>query len=157
MSKICSKLTIKTPERRRRHSNVFIVNFEQMSQIVLVFLLLTLNKYMPAGVVLAISSANIYLFKFTNRNTRKRCKICSELKIKTSKWRHWRRCGVLLVNFDHISHFFSVSIVEFNQVNFSWVFSWNFWWKTFVTFLANEVTWTNCGCNSFLILGVANK
>ena len=39
---ICSKLTIKTPERRRR-SGVFIVNFEHISHLVLVFLFLTLN------------------------------------------------------------------------------------------------------------------
>ena len=37
---ICSKLRIKTPERR---SGVFIVNFENISHLVLVFLLLTLN------------------------------------------------------------------------------------------------------------------
>ena len=42
---ICSKLTIKTPERRHlRRSGVFIVNFEHISHLVLVFLLLTLNK-----------------------------------------------------------------------------------------------------------------
>ena len=40
----CSKLTIKTTERRQWHlSGVFIVNFEHISYIVLVFLLLTLN------------------------------------------------------------------------------------------------------------------
>ena len=40
---ICSKLTIKTPERRQwRRSGVFI-NFEYISQLVPVFLLLTLN------------------------------------------------------------------------------------------------------------------
>ena len=39
------KLTIKTPERRHwRHSGVFIVNFEHISHLVLVFLLLTLSK-----------------------------------------------------------------------------------------------------------------
>ena len=38
---ICQKLTIKTPERR--HSGVFVVNFEYISHHVLVFLLLTLN------------------------------------------------------------------------------------------------------------------
>ena len=39
-----SKLTIKTPERYHwRRSGVFIVNFEHISQLVLVFLLLTLN------------------------------------------------------------------------------------------------------------------
>ena len=41
---ICSKLTIKTPERRYwRRSGVF-VNFEHISQLVLVFLLLTLSR-----------------------------------------------------------------------------------------------------------------
>ena len=41
---ICSELTIKIPERRHwRRSGIFIVNFEQISHLVLVFLLLTLN------------------------------------------------------------------------------------------------------------------
>ena len=40
---ICSKLTVKTPERSRRRSGVFIVNFEHISHFVLVFQLLTLN------------------------------------------------------------------------------------------------------------------
>ena len=41
---ICSELTIKTPERRHwRCFGVFIVNFGQISHLVLVFLLLTLN------------------------------------------------------------------------------------------------------------------
>ena len=47
---ICSKLAIKTPEQRQlRRSDVFIVNFEHISHLALVFLLLTLNKYLPAG------------------------------------------------------------------------------------------------------------
>ena len=41
----CSKLTIKTPERCHwRCSGVFIVNFEHISHLVLVFLLLTLSR-----------------------------------------------------------------------------------------------------------------
>ena len=52
----CSKL-IKTPEQSHwrsleRHwlsSGVFIVNFEQISDIVLVFPLLPLNKLIPVG------------------------------------------------------------------------------------------------------------
>ena len=41
---ICSKLTIKTTERRQwRHSRVFIVNFEHISHPSLNFLLLNLN------------------------------------------------------------------------------------------------------------------
>ena len=45
----CSKIT-KTPERRQwRRSDVFIVNFEHISHLVLVFLLLTLSKQMSTG------------------------------------------------------------------------------------------------------------
>ena len=47
---ICPKLTIKTPEQRQTSevSGMFIVNFETISYNFLVFLLLTLNKYMMA-------------------------------------------------------------------------------------------------------------
>ena len=44
---ICPKLIIKTPERRQPISGVFIVNFEKILDVVLVFLLLTLCKKMP--------------------------------------------------------------------------------------------------------------
>ena len=41
---ICSKVTIKIPERRQwRHSDIFIVNSEYISHLILVFLLLTFN------------------------------------------------------------------------------------------------------------------
>ena len=41
---LCSKLTINTPEwRQQRRSDVFIVNFEHFSHLILVFLLLTLS------------------------------------------------------------------------------------------------------------------
>ena len=44
-SNICSKLLIKNPEERHSHcSGVFILSFEHISLIALVFLLLTLNK-----------------------------------------------------------------------------------------------------------------
>ena len=46
---ICSKSTIKIPDRR---SSVFIVNFEQILHIVLVFPLFTLNKQILARVSL---------------------------------------------------------------------------------------------------------
>ena len=52
---LCSKLTIKKPERRltpilpvgigvRRHSGVIVANFEYISHLFLVFLLLTLSR-----------------------------------------------------------------------------------------------------------------
>ena len=47
MWEICSKLKIKTSERRQGHlSVVFIVNFEQILHIVLVFPSFYLNKQM---------------------------------------------------------------------------------------------------------------
>ena len=42
---VCSKLTIKTPERHQwRRSGIFIVNFENISDFVLMFLLLILSR-----------------------------------------------------------------------------------------------------------------
>ena len=50
------------------------------------------------------SPAGICLFKVNNRNTRTSCEICSKLTINTPKRRQWRRSGVFIVNFEHISH-----------------------------------------------------
>ena len=45
MCEICSKLTIKIPERHHwGRSGIFIVNFEHISDVALVFLLLTLRR-----------------------------------------------------------------------------------------------------------------
>ena len=49
---IYSKLAIKT--REQHHwccSSVFIVNYEHISDLALVFLLLTLSRYMPIGIL----------------------------------------------------------------------------------------------------------
>ena len=47
---ICSKLTIKISEQRQWHrSGIFIVSFEHISHVVLVFLLLTLNSKYRLG------------------------------------------------------------------------------------------------------------
>ena len=50
--------------------------------------------------------ANIYILKVNNRNTRKRCELCSKLTIKTPEPCRWRRSSVFIVNFDHISYIF---------------------------------------------------
>ena len=55
---ICSKLTIKTPERCCWHcSGVFIINFEHISHLFLVFLLLTLSRHMLVGSFIWFMSA----------------------------------------------------------------------------------------------------
>ena len=45
-----------------------------------------------------------YNYKVNNRTTRTKCEICSKLTIKIPARRKWRRSGVLIVNFEHISH-----------------------------------------------------
>ena len=60
--------------------------------------------------------------KLTIETAEQRCEICSKLTIKTPKRRYWRRFGVFIVNFEHISHpCSSDSIVNFEQINAGWV------------------------------------
>ena len=54
---------------------------------------------------------NVYLFKFNNRDRRKRCEICSKLIIKTPERLQSRRSGVFMVNFEHISHLFPLFLL----------------------------------------------
>ena len=49
--------------------------------------------------------ASIYLLRVNNKNTRKKCEVCSKLIS------HWRRSSVFIVNFEHISHFVLVSLL----------------------------------------------
>ena len=66
-----------------------------------------LGQYFEStGIIIIINPTNIYLFKLNNRNTRKRCEICSKLTIKTTARRPWRRSGVFIVNFKYIPHLF---------------------------------------------------
>ena len=46
-----------------------------------------------------------YMFKVINKNARTRREICSKFKDTrtTQERRHWRRPGVFIVNFEHIS------------------------------------------------------
>ena len=54
--------------------------------------------YSVFHLILKISlSANIYLFKVNNRNTRKMCKICSKLTIKTLQQHSWHRSNIFIV------------------------------------------------------------
>ena len=54
--------------------------------------------------------ANIYLFKVNHRNTRKRCKICSKLIIKTLQQPQEGRSGVF-IDFELTSHLFLVFLL----------------------------------------------
>ena len=59
--------------------------------------------------------------KLTIETLEQRCEKSSKLTIKTPKQRHWRRFGVFIVNFEHISHLCSsVFIVNLEQLNADW-------------------------------------
>ena len=47
-----------------------------------------------------------------NRNTSKRCELCSKLTVKTPERREWRRCGVFLRNFKQVSFFVTFKPVQ---------------------------------------------
>ena len=64
----------------------------------------TTNKNLVSASQSLLNTAGNYMFKVNNRNTRTRCEICSKLTLKIPEQRHWCRCGVFTVNFEHISH-----------------------------------------------------
>ena len=66
---------------------------------------------MCSRLVIQTIPANINLFKVSNRNSRKRFKVCPKVTIKT-------RSGVFIVNFE-LFHT-SVFNVDFEQVNVCW-------------------------------------
>ena len=97
------------------------IDFPNLSLIVGIFektprpfywILLTLlfNQYFNQHCMQSYS-ANNYMFKINNRNTRKNCEICSELTIKIPEWHQWRRSDVFTVNSEHISHLFLVLLL----------------------------------------------
>ena len=54
------------------------------------------------------------------QNYRTSCEICSKLIIKTPERRPWRRSGVFIVSFEHISHLILVLLVIFDHINAGW-------------------------------------
>ena len=62
-----------------------------------------IKKLFPELCLFSPFPVDIYLLKVNNKNTRTRCEICSKLTIKTLERRQWRRSGVFMVNFEHIS------------------------------------------------------
>ena len=63
-----------------------------------------MSKDLCGKLILKADTVDIYLLKVVNRNTTTKCEIYSKLTIKTPERRQWRRSGVFIVNFEHISH-----------------------------------------------------
>ena len=80
--------------------------------------------------------SNIYPFKVKKKN-RKRCEVCSKLKLKKAEQRYWRSSGDFIVNFQHIWLLFLVLLLLiFELVNVCWDMSWE-WeiWENYHTFV----------------------
>ena len=56
--------------------------------------------------------AGNYMFKVNNRNTRTRCETCSKLTVKIPERRQWRRSGIFVVKFKHISQLVLVFLLS---------------------------------------------
>ena len=68
-------------------------------------------------------SAGIYLLTIKAIETLEQGVIHSALRKKTSERRQCRRSGVFFVNFEHISQFFLVFLLNFKHVNVGWEFA----------------------------------
>ena len=90
---ICSKLKIKSSEHQWRCFDVFIINFQQISHIVLVFLLLNLNKetcdkgYSNKFLDLKLVQMKVVNIKFSFRKHRILLKKKKKIKFYKQKWR----------------------------------------------------------------------
>ena len=90
---ICSKLTIKTPERRHWcRFDFFIVNFEHISHLVLVFLLLNFNMWLPAGKefqpLTVVKSSVIDVDRILNLAIQK---VPQSGKVGGGSWKQWQK------------------------------------------------------------------
>ena len=68
----------------------------------------------------SITQLTLTCLEDKNRNNRKRYEISFQRKHQDDII-HCCRSGVFIVNFEYISHLFFVCIVNFEQVNVSWV------------------------------------
>ena len=72
------------------------------------------SRYFPVNLLELILEntnfflVNIYLFKVSNKTTRKKCEICLMLTIKTPEQCH---SDVFIVNFEHTLHLFLVFLL----------------------------------------------
>ena len=81
---------------------------------------------------------NKYLFKFCNRNTRRRCEICSKLTIKTLERSQWRRSFVLLLTLNILHTFFQCCYCWLETNKFLLGIAWNHkFWKPRKVFKLN--------------------
>ena len=106
-----SVVNSKTPEKTEAHYRSLSYFWCQFSFYWEKYCLIWSEFDKMVSYIIFLNSLNIYLFQVNNSNIRKRCEICSMLIIKTPERRQWRRSGVFIVNFKHISHLFLVFLL----------------------------------------------
>ena len=84
-------------------SKSFFINFH-FTKIFVHLLIVAVVSNFKVFKLIGWDPANTDLIKVNNRNSKKKCEICSKFTIKTVE-RHY---GVFIVNFEHISHLFLV-------------------------------------------------
>ena len=65
------------------------------------------KNFFSGGNLRDLGIVGIFLLKVNNRNS----DICANLTIKTPEQRYWRRSGIFIVNFEHISYFVLVLLL----------------------------------------------
>ena len=65
-------------------------------------------------------STRIYLFKINNEDAGTMSEICSKLTTKTLGRGKLNCCRTFIVNFEDITHYFAVYVIDFEQVNANW-------------------------------------
>ena len=98
MAKINKKSFKKYDWKKNQDNQEFLKIFKTISYLLQVIG----NGEIPVG---------IYLLRVNTRNTWTSCEICSKLTITTPDRRQWRRSGVFIVNFEHVSHLLLVFLL----------------------------------------------
>ena len=113
-----SKLLKQTPVENLLYACSFIKKSPQLSYFPVIFVKFFRTPVAPKVfsqqlffLLNSFNSAHIFLLQVSNRNTRKKCEICSELTVNTAERRYWRCFGAFIVKFGHISHVFPVFLL----------------------------------------------
>ena len=111
---ICSMLTIKTPEPSQwRRASVFIVDFEHISHLILVYLLLTLSRQMPAENELIATGFFFYPLKTLGF-------LMFPGDMKRDQWVAWNVLNKYLIQalYNHVTYvkFYSAISINTNSV-----------------------------------------
>ena len=97
---------------------------------------LHLSLQLIASCVTSIVPVGMYLFKVNYRDNRRRCEICSKVKIRSTERNHRGRSGIFIVNSNLFYTFASVS-VEFQHALFAGLIT----FQILLKFASQKIVW----------------